>query len=108
MHKPQVAYRNRPAAKDLIVPVAVSEGVELLQIADRMAGLVLNPFTQPALQGSMTHLEGPRRQCLAGANGHDTRLVACNGNKDGDQFGVGKPDRHWLTNPSLQLLQFLT
>ena len=61
----EVADRDRPPADALGGAVAVGEGVELLDIAERMAGLLLDPLAQARLQRPVGALERSGRQAAA-------------------------------------------
>lgn len=67
-------------------PVAVGKCVELLDIAEGMAGLRLDPGPQPRLQGAVPGLERARGQTRPLASGEDARRVIGDRDDHGDQF----------------------
>src|SRR6185312_14858465 len=82
----QIADRDRAAA---LGAVAVGESVELLDIAQRMMRLALDPAAQAGLERAMLGFEGTRRQRPAVLDGEDARLLAGHGDEDGSQLDGG-------------------
>src|SRR5499426_483766 len=79
------------------VAAAIAEGVELLDVADRKAGLGLDPGPQPDFEGAMRQrVERPEREPRAGLSpggvaGHQNgRLLALHRHDRG-----GEPDLDW-------------
>ncbi len=71
------------------VPAAVAEGVELLDIADRKAGLRLDPGAQPDFEGAVCErVERPERQPRAGL-----ALAAVAGDENGRLLAFHRHDR---------------
>ena len=73
---------------------AIGEGVELLDIAQRMMGLALDPGAQAGLQRGMIAFERTGRQQRALLQGQHLRLLADQGDQhriefDGDRTGSG-------------------
>ncbi len=78
----------------MILPgaVAVGEGVELLDIPQRMVCLAFDPCPEAGLQGRVIGLERPRGQERAVLEREDERLVFGQGNEhriEFDRDGVG-------------------
>jgi hypothetical protein len=85
-------------------PVAVGEGVELLDIAEGMVGLRLDPGAQARLQRAMTLFERAGGQGGAIPDGHDPRLAAGHRHNDRDQVGCDHV-LGWLSVGTLVLLR---
>ena len=71
-------------------PPAIGESVELLDIAERMAGLRLDPCPQPRLQRTVRKLERAARQRAVVGDGHDLGLAIGDGDEDGDEVRRGR------------------
>src|SRR5208283_1800753 len=61
-HQAEVADRDRTGAVRCVATVGIGEGVELLDIAERMSRLPLDPGAQTRLQRAVSDLERARRQ----------------------------------------------
>ena len=88
----QIADRHR--AQTGMTAIAIGEGVELLDMTERMAGLALHPAAQAGLQRAMLRLQRPRgqrarpgRPRLGGLDGQGHRLGTVDGRQHRDQFG---------------------
>ncbi len=84
----EIADRDHAAAR-CRRPVAVGEGVELLDIAERMMGLLLHPGAQAGLQRAVRQLERAGRQRRAAVDGQHARLAVGDRDDHRDQFGGG-------------------
>jgi hypothetical protein len=73
--QPKIGDRNDAIAHRRFA-VAVSERIELLDIAQRMMGLPLDPGAHAALQGRMIALERAGGQQGAVPQGQDLRFIA--------------------------------
>src|SRR6516225_6210167 len=75
----EISHRQRAPRPRVFDAVAVTEGVELLDIAQFLARLPLDPGTQPYFEGAMLDLQGAGRQCLdrvaADAHRQHARLI---------------------------------
>jgi len=67
---------------------AVGEGVELLDIAQAVLGLGLDPAAQTRLQRAVQHLERPGRQGLPAACGQHPGLAQADGREHRHQLGM--------------------
>ena len=80
----QAEIADRDHAAGIATPVAIGEGVELLDIADRLAGLLLDPVAQARLQRAVHQLERSRRQRPA-ADRQDARPLFAHRHQHGDE-----------------------
>ena len=89
----------RVAAVGAAVPAAIAEGVELLDIADRRAGLLRHPGAQADFEGAVVDgveragRQRGRRRAGRGAGDQDQRRVAAqrdNGGGEADFDGDGR------------------
>jgi hypothetical protein len=62
--------------------IPIGERVELLEITQRVVGLVLDPGAHARLQAAMAGGEWTRRQRLAVLDGEHARLVVANRDQD--------------------------
>ena len=85
-HEAEVADRDGARAVGRGATIGISEGVELLQVAKRMAGLPLDPCAQPALQGPVPDLERTGRQRPPALDRHGEGRPVRNRDQHGDQF----------------------
>src|SRR5262249_60513916 len=77
--------------------IAVGECIELLDIAQRMMGLPLDPGTQAGLQGRVIGFERPRGQERTVFEGEDLRLVCDQRHQPRIELnddGTGSSNRH--------------
>src|SRR5579859_697991 len=81
--QPQIAERYHPVAVARRA-VAVGEGVELLDIAQRLVRLRLDPGAQAQFERAVILLQRPRRQRVV--DHQHARLVRRDGDHDGAQF----------------------
>src|SRR5207237_8951622 len=65
-HQREISDDERRQARRVLAhdAVAIAEGIELLDMAEGLAGLPLNPGAQPDLQGAVLGFERARRQGL--------------------------------------------
>ena len=65
-HQSEIGHDQRRQRECVVTgaPVAVAERVKLLDIAEPLAGLTLDPAAQPDLQGAVLGFERPRRKRL--------------------------------------------
>src|SRR5262249_27191419 len=82
------------------VAAAIAEGVELLDVADRKAGLGLDPGAQPDFEGAMRQrVERPEREpraglALGGVTGHQNgRLLALHRHDRGGEPDLDRRER---------------
>ena len=83
----QIADRDRMRRLGVSSPPAIGESVELLDIAERMAGLRLDPCPQSRLQRTVRKLERAARQRAVVGDGHDLGLAVGDGDEHGDEVG---------------------
>jgi hypothetical protein len=89
----EIADRDRPRPVGVAAPVAIGEGVELLDVAEGAPRLPLHPGAQTRLQRAMPDLERPRRQRQAVVDRHHLRPPVGDGDQHGDQFdGDRRPE----------------
>ena len=82
----QIADRDRMRRLGVAGPSAIGKGVELLDIAERMPGLRLDPRPQPRLQRAVRKLERTARQRAGVGDGHDLGLAVGDGDEHGDEI----------------------
>jgi len=81
----EIADRDRMRRLGISAASPVGERVELLDIAERMAGLRLDPRPQTRLQRAMRKLERAARQRAGVGDGHDLGLAVGDGDENGDE-----------------------
>ena len=89
----QIADRDRMRRAGIAGPPAIGEGVELLDIAERMAGLRLDPRPQSRLQRTVRKFERAARQRVGVGDGHDLGLAVGDGDEDRDEIRRGRIGR---------------
>jgi hypothetical protein len=76
------------------VPIGIREGVELFDIAKRMAGLPLNPGSQARLEQAMANLERARRQGAPVRDRHRELTAVGDGDEQSDELNGGRLRSH--------------
>ncbi|KTT92323.1 hypothetical protein NS44R_14660 [Mammaliicoccus sciuri] len=89
----EIADRNAMRPLGVAGPAAVGKGVELRDIAERVAGLRLDPGPQRGLQRAMRELERAARQRGAAGDGHDLRRAVGDGDQHRDEVGGDRISR---------------
>jgi hypothetical protein len=72
------------------VPIGIGEGVELFDIAKRMARLPLDPGSQARLERAMANLERARRQGAPVLDRHRERTPVGDGDEHSDELNAGR------------------
>ena len=82
----EIADRDRARAAGVAATIAIGEGVELLDVAEGVAGLPFHPGAQTRLQRAALDLEGARRQREAVVDRHHLRPPVGDRDQHGDQL----------------------
>jgi len=85
--QPEIADRDAVCRVGAAGSSGIRKSVELLDIAERMAGLRFDPGAQTRLQRAVLEFERTARQRGCVGDGHDLGLAVGHGDQHGDQIG---------------------